>query len=478
MENKTIMKMKELRKLSIVGIASVLCILCGCAKQEANTTKEQNKKIEEQEDSSNVVKDKKTEEQEDSSNVVKDKKTDEQDDGSDVVEDDKFDESRIIEDQSFDIELNEWGKVKFVSCSPDTKKNPLADATFYIIKEDEDIYKLPSIDKGDIRSEGSFEGISFVAFKDINKDDKEEIIIGARYITKDESKEECSDTQVRVFQDKGDSFEYNQDLSEYITSSISEDASIDDVYKQITWYDVYKLDMASLYKQIKTVDNPKKFEGSWSSTNCHSSDNGTIEITKQNNKGFHYKGAFMYYYHTGEVDGEAHWVSDSIAISNQDDVEDSMEDGYMIFYMVGDSLYVRADSFFGTMGMDVTPTNEYTLGKPVYTNDGILKSTYSDKELEQIKSLLGNEIYDDSFIFLTKCGGVVASEKMLTDGTTCKYIECYMPTQGDGYKAVITSDGKIYIKMDLYYIKMDLYKDEKLYTNDSNWKGKNLPKTK
>ena len=78
----------------------------------------------------------------------------------DIVE---LDLSTIIEDQSFDILLNGWGDVRFVSCLPNKDKSPQADATFYLINHENVIYKMPSVYENDIR-DNIFEGISFVAF--------------------------------------------------------------------------------------------------------------------------------------------------------------------------------------------------------------------------------------------------------------------------------------------------------------------------
>ena len=46
----------------------------------------------------------------------------------------EIDEQKIIEDQSFDVELNDWGKVRFVSCMP-SDTAPTMDFTFYLKKK-------------------------------------------------------------------------------------------------------------------------------------------------------------------------------------------------------------------------------------------------------------------------------------------------------------------------------------------------------
>ncbi|MBO4456574.1 MAG: hypothetical protein J5802_02515 [Butyrivibrio sp.] len=148
---------------------------------------------------------------------------------SDSVE---LDTSLIIEEQSFDVQLNDWGKVRFLSCSPDSS-DPLADATFYLMDGKKVVYKFPAVFKDDIREWGLFEGISFVAFKDINDDKKDEVIVGVQYSTGAGPQGMIPRTEVRIFEDKGDSFEYSKDLSEHITDSMPEDGRIEDVYSII-----------------------------------------------------------------------------------------------------------------------------------------------------------------------------------------------------------------------------------------------------
>ena len=145
----------------------------------------------------------------------------------------ELDTSTIIEDQSFDIQLNEWGNVRFVSCRPDKDKSPNADASFYLMDHEQVIYKMPSVYENDIRDWELFEDISFVAFKDINEDKKDEIIVGIQYITGVGPQGMIPLTEVRIFEDKGDSFEYSKELSKYVTDNVPEDGTIQDVYNII-----------------------------------------------------------------------------------------------------------------------------------------------------------------------------------------------------------------------------------------------------
>lgn len=102
-------------------------------------------------------------------------------DESDSIE--KIEKYKIPE-QSFDVYLDDWGEVTFVSCRPSL--NELIDwkvASFYLIRDDEILYKFPyrfenNSSRGYI---GTFYSVGAVGFRDINDDEKEDIIIITYY---------------------------------------------------------------------------------------------------------------------------------------------------------------------------------------------------------------------------------------------------------------------------------------------------------
>ena len=89
-----------------------------------------------------------------------------------------------IPEQSFDVYLDDWGEVTFVSCRP--SPNELIDwkvASFYLIRDDQILYKFPyrfenNSSRGYI---GTFYSVGAVGFRDINDDEKEDIIIITYY---------------------------------------------------------------------------------------------------------------------------------------------------------------------------------------------------------------------------------------------------------------------------------------------------------
>ena len=87
---------------------------------------------------------------------------------SDHVQD-KLDEERIIEEQSFQIELNDWGEVRFVSYEPTPSERVHEDVTFYLLKDDEILYQFPYISKRPTNGMGYFWDVKFVMFTDTNE---------------------------------------------------------------------------------------------------------------------------------------------------------------------------------------------------------------------------------------------------------------------------------------------------------------------
>ncbi|MDE5698640.1 MAG: hypothetical protein K2I96_14730 [Lachnospiraceae bacterium] len=147
------------------------------------------------------------------------------------VADDQFmeviDRSRI-NDQSFEVVLNEWGKVTFVSCMPDfynENLDPLTDASFYLLKNEKVLYRFPYVSDDNIRETGLCEGVSFVFFEDINEDNKEEIVIGVLYVSGAGPQGMIPYTEIRIYEDSGNEFVYNENLSDEINEKLTDEVT-------------------------------------------------------------------------------------------------------------------------------------------------------------------------------------------------------------------------------------------------------------
>lgn len=137
----------------------------------------------------------------------------------------ELDEKRIIEEQSFQVELNDWGKVRFVSYKPDPSEM-YGDVTFYLLKDKEILYQFPYIGEGHSSGYGHYWDVKFVMFMDTNDDGKEDIVIGPEYMTGAGPQGAVPHTEVRIYEDCRDYFVYNEELSDKINDFITWESNV------------------------------------------------------------------------------------------------------------------------------------------------------------------------------------------------------------------------------------------------------------
>lgn len=137
-----------------------------------------------------------------------------------------------IDDQSFEVVLNDWGKVTFVSCMPDfydEDADPLTDVSFYLVKDEKVLCRFPYVSDHNVRETGLCEEVSFVFFKDIDEDTKDEIIIGVSYISGAGPQGMVPYTEIRIYEDGGNEFVYNQDVSDEINEKLTGEVTAENV---------------------------------------------------------------------------------------------------------------------------------------------------------------------------------------------------------------------------------------------------------
>ena len=138
-----------------------------------------------------------------------------------------MDADRIIEEQSFQVELNDWGEVRFVSYEPDSSKRDLQeDVTFYLLKDEEVLYQFPYISEAHTSGYGFYWGVKFVIFTDTNVDGKEDVVIGTEYMTGIGPQGAIPHTAVRIYEDYGNHFTYNEGLSDKINDYLPWESNV------------------------------------------------------------------------------------------------------------------------------------------------------------------------------------------------------------------------------------------------------------
>lgn len=172
------------------------------AQKQAETKKEDTKKIPEKE-----------------SNSKDTKKTPE-----------KESNSKKIGDQTFHTNIKGIGEVEFISNTPNTNESKYADATFEIEKDGKTYEKLPGYEKNNIRKDKVFQSVDAVSFQDCNSDNADDIIIINSYKVNKNVK-----TESRIYiQGSDQKFTLDKDLSTRVNEngSLATVADIVDYLKQ------------------------------------------------------------------------------------------------------------------------------------------------------------------------------------------------------------------------------------------------------
>lgn len=211
--------------------------------------------------------------------------------------------------------------------------------------------------------------------------------------------------------------------------------------------------------------NPE-FEDLWSRTNVDCSLWAQINISEVNGNSMHVTGTFQYYYHLGDIDAYAYFISENEAVISQQDLDPAADPGFIYLTLNGDTLTVTSADWFWGMGEGVTVDGEFTNGNPAYTNATVLEDTFSEDELADIQEIIDDDnTYENNFRIPTVIGIVTNEEVLLTNGTSARHISCTVPTDSAGYDILITANGKIYLDIN----------DGEIYTNDPSFTGEELP---
>lgn len=88
---------------------------------------------------------------------------------------------KLIESQTFQLNLTPYGEVTFASCEPDTDRDPKADVTFSVQRDGQVIYTLPGVFQDNVRANEIFYEVEAISFPDINQDGYDDVIIICSY---------------------------------------------------------------------------------------------------------------------------------------------------------------------------------------------------------------------------------------------------------------------------------------------------------
>lgn len=132
-------------------------------------------------------------------------------------------EKRIIPDQSFDVGLNDWGEVRFVSYGPAAGAD-FEDVSFYLMKDNKVVYSFPYYGENNRTDNyaGLFDSVSSVGFRDVNHDNLKDIILIINYITGAGPQGMIPRPRARIFLANKKEFYLAKDIIDDITENIDE----------------------------------------------------------------------------------------------------------------------------------------------------------------------------------------------------------------------------------------------------------------
>lgn len=90
-------------------------------------------------------------------------------------------DGQILAGQSFEVEMNPYGRVTFAAYAPDLSQSPYADVTFKLLRDGAEIYSFPLNGTGVRQDESVFDEMGAVAFPDLNGDGYTDVVTIAHY---------------------------------------------------------------------------------------------------------------------------------------------------------------------------------------------------------------------------------------------------------------------------------------------------------
>lgn len=158
-------------------------------------------------------------------------------DGDDVNLDDEIDSIQkineyMIPEQSFDVTLDDWGEVTFVSCRPLSWYSS-EEASFFLVADEQILYQFPYHNLKDF---GVFDSVGAVAFRDIDDDGKDDIIVIINYITGAGPQGMIPRPAVRIFLAGENEFYLAEDMMADVAEHIlDKDMTIENILNIVCW---------------------------------------------------------------------------------------------------------------------------------------------------------------------------------------------------------------------------------------------------
>ena len=137
----------------------------------------------------------------------------------DYPSEEKLDESWVIIEQSFEVDLNDWGEVRLVSYLP-TYNTLWEDVSFVLAKDNQIVYHFPAYFENNSTENDSVEA---VGFQDIDGDGAKNVIVIVNYVTGAGPQGMIPRKTIRIFSSQNKGFVIQHDLIDELMKNMKED---------------------------------------------------------------------------------------------------------------------------------------------------------------------------------------------------------------------------------------------------------------
>ena len=137
----------------------------------------------------------------------------------------ELDESRVITEQSFNLDLNDFGEVRFVSYLP-TYDTLWEDVSFVLAKDNQIVYHFPAYFENNSTENdgiGMFDSVEAVGFQDIDGDGAKDVIVIINYVTGAGPQGMIPRKTIRIFSSQNNGFVIQYDLIDELMKNMKED---------------------------------------------------------------------------------------------------------------------------------------------------------------------------------------------------------------------------------------------------------------
>lgn len=170
--------------------------------------------------------------------------TDSADTKVDDTSGEELDESRVIAEQSFDLDLNDFDEVRFVSYLP-TYDTLWEDVSFVLAKDNQIIYYFPAYYENNSTENdgiGIFDSVEAVGFQDIDGDGSKDVIVIINYVTGAGPQGMTPRKTIRIFSAQDNGFVIQYELMEELMENMKEDdISISTICDYVTLMETDKI---------------------------------------------------------------------------------------------------------------------------------------------------------------------------------------------------------------------------------------------